>query len=145
MGDGAWPGFFACCRAEKAGLSPAGSSGRAVKHFAEMNSRNRLRVSDYLASILAREKFESFRVRGKLLCPTACRERNLDVTSMSLRIEGRHKQRVAFVFEHSGQEGAFAKRSTGRNLLRRNIDCLPTELLQKGYGRSVRYEGNPRP
>jgi hypothetical protein len=42
-------GFFACCRAEKAGLSPAGSSGRAVKHFGETNSRNRPRVSDYLA------------------------------------------------------------------------------------------------
>jgi hypothetical protein len=25
------------------------SSGRAIKHFAEINSRNRLRVSDYLA------------------------------------------------------------------------------------------------
>jgi hypothetical protein len=37
------------------------SSGRAVKHFAEINRRNRLRVSDYLAST-------AFRVRGKLLC-----------------------------------------------------------------------------
>jgi hypothetical protein len=35
------------------------SSGRAVKHFAEINRRNRLRVSDYLASTLAREKFRA--------------------------------------------------------------------------------------
>jgi hypothetical protein len=35
------------------------SSGRAVKHFAEIDRKNRLRVSDYLASTLAREKFRA--------------------------------------------------------------------------------------
>jgi hypothetical protein len=35
------------------------SSGRAVKHFAETNSGNRLRVSDYLAITLAREKLRA--------------------------------------------------------------------------------------
>jgi hypothetical protein len=35
------------------------SSGRAVKHFAEINTGNRLRVSDYLASTFAREKLRA--------------------------------------------------------------------------------------
>jgi hypothetical protein len=38
------------------------SSGRAIKHFAEINSRNRLRLSDYLASP---REVESFLARGK--------------------------------------------------------------------------------
>jgi Sigma-70, region 4 len=59
MGDRAWPGFSRAVELKKAGLLPAGSSGRAVKHFAEMNSRNRLRVSDYLASTLAHEKLRA--------------------------------------------------------------------------------------
>src|SRR5262245_20348577 len=67
------------------------------------------------------------------------------LTSSHALPSGRLEQSVAFLFENAAKDGGAAEGRSPHHLLGPDVDLPPTQVLQKGDGRSVDHQGNPCP